>query len=399
MKKAILLLLIMTLALPPVFCLADRDRGDAEYKKARIKAGDLKRDIERKKSEAVILEQKEKALLSELDKLESRIDLQNTRLDDLARTLKEQEAERQEIEQQVHGLQDQIDVIRIQARSRIASYYKFGPIGLINLLFNSQSAPDLFARQEGLRFMLRKDMQTISVFQAKADILTDKQKEALQAGTEIVRVRNDIKVETEELEALHRSKSDLLVFVHRRKEACLESLKDLEKSAEKINETIRSLQNEKAKRTLPDRDIPSGFAALKGKLDPPVRGGRVVGLFGRERRTLPGVKIVRSGIDIQAPPGTEICSIYTGRVIYSGYLKGYGNVLILDHADKYYSLYAQASKFDKRVGNLVKRAEVLGVIGDNSDALLGEYLYFEIRHGGKPQNPLLWIKGASLSFD
>ncbi|MFH1147064.1 MAG: peptidoglycan DD-metalloendopeptidase family protein [Pseudomonadota bacterium] len=392
--------LVTVCALSSVFCLAARDGADStEYKKARVKAGDLKEDIERKKGEAALLEKREKTLLSELDNLESLINLQNTRLDDLTRTLKEQEAECREMEQRLLEFQDRIDSMKSQARSRIVSYYKFGPVGLMNLLFNSQSVPDLFARQEGLRFMLRKDMQTISVFQKQADLLEQKQKEASQAGTQAERVRNDIKIETEKLEALHRSKSDLLVSVHRRKQTCLEDIKELEKSAERINETIRTLQREKERKTVPDRDVPSGFAALRGKLDPPVKGGRVVGLFGRERRTLPGVKIVRSGIDIQASAGTEIRSIYTGRVIYSGYLKGYGNVLILDHADKYYSLYAQASRFHKQVGNLVKRAEVIGVIAESGDSLFGENLYFEIRHGGKPQNPLLWINGASLAFD
>ena len=82
--------------------------------------------------------------------------------------------------------------------------------------------------------------------------------------------------------------------------------------------------------------------------------------------------------------------IEAGQVLYANPFKGYGNLLIVDHGDSYYSLYAQASELLVQVGDRVKRNQVVGRTGEGG-ALNGPALYFEIRHQGKPENPLEWL--------
>ena len=101
--------------------------------------------------------------------------------------------------------------------------------------------------------------------------------------------------------------------------------------------------------------------------------------------------IFQKGIEISAKQGKEIKAIYGGKVLYADWFKGYGNIVIIDHGDSYYSLSAHLSKILKRTGDRVEAGEVIALAGDTG-SLKGPCLYFELRHHGKPLNPLHWLR-------
>jgi septal ring factor EnvC (AmiA/AmiB activator) len=78
-------------------------------------------------------------------------------------------------------------------------------------------------------------------------------------------------------------------------------------------------------------------------------------------------------------------------VIYADWFKGYGHLIILDHGGGYFTLYAHASEIQARLGDSVSRGQVIGKVGDTG-SLEGAQLYFELRHKGKPQDPLAWLQ-------
>jgi septal ring factor EnvC (AmiA/AmiB activator) len=100
---------------------------------------------------------------------------------------------------------------------------------------------------------------------------------------------------------------------------------------------------------------------------------------------------VQKGIDIRASLGTEIVSVAPGTVVFAGWLKGYGNLVIVDHGDAYHSLYAHLDRLDVEVGMVVEQEEAIGLVGDTG-SLKGAYLYFEIRKGGQAIDPLPWLE-------
>ena len=91
----------------------------------------------------------------------------------------------------------------------------------------------------------------------------------------------------------------------------------------------------------------------------------------------------------------EIKAVYDGKIIHSGYLRGYGNLMIIDHGQQYFSLLSRAADFYSKEGTKVEKGEIVGMTGDG-DPLYGEGLHFEIRKGSKPEDPLLWLKKNSL---
>ena len=119
------------------------------------------------------------------------------------------------------------------------------------------------------------------------------------------------------------------------------------------------------------------FKDHKGRLSLPVRGNIIPEKRGR-------------GIIIEAPKDSPVRAVFSGRVIYSGWFEGYGNIIILDHGDKYYTVSGHASKVLKRVNERVVEGEVIALVGD-TDSIRGPRLYFEIRYRGKTQDPREWL--------
>jgi septal ring factor EnvC (AmiA/AmiB activator) len=118
--------------------------------------------------------------------------------------------------------------------------------------------------------------------------------------------------------------------------------------------------------------------------------GQVVSRFGRQKHPTFNTYIQRKGIEIRAAEGSIIRAVLPGTVVYADWLKGYGLVIIADHANGIFSLYAHASKLLTEVGARIEAGQTIGETGDTG--MTGENtLYFELREGAEPVDPLLWL--------
>jgi len=127
------------------------------------------------------------------------------------------------------------------------------------------------------------------------------------------------------------------------------------------------------------------FARLKGKLRLPIKG-ELVNRFGA-RRSEGGPQW--KGLFIRAPAGLEVRAVAGGRVVFADWMRGFGNLLILDHGAGYLTIYGNNESVLKAVGDAVRPGEVVATVGA-SGGNTESGLYFEIRHLGKPFDPLKW---------
>lgn len=139
-----------------------------------------------------------------------------------------------------------------------------------------------------------------------------------------------------------------------------------------------------------DAPAVGSFGALRGRLALPARG-EVVGRFGTARPaegagTAPSWK----GILISAPQGSEVQAVAPGQVVFADWLRGFGNLLILDHGDGYLSVYGNNESLYKSVGERVSVGETVASVG-NTGGGEAPGLYFELRHQGRPFDPLKWM--------
>ncbi|WP_373889879.1 murein hydrolase activator EnvC [Massilia sp. H6] len=132
---------------------------------------------------------------------------------------------------------------------------------------------------------------------------------------------------------------------------------------------------------------PSGaFASLRGRLSAPVSGS-IAARFGARRGEGPTWK----GMFIKAPEGTEIRAVGSGRVVHADWMRGFGNLIIIDHGGEYLSIYGNNSALLKRPGDMVRAGEAVASAG-NTGGNAESGLYFELRHRGKAFDPASWIK-------
>jgi septal ring factor EnvC (AmiA/AmiB activator) len=130
----------------------------------------------------------------------------------------------------------------------------------------------------------------------------------------------------------------------------------------------------------------TSFLAKKGALALPVEG-RIVSAFGKRYDAKTSLYTFHKGIDIQVPPQSSVKAVHPGKVVFSGKIGGYGDLLILDHGDQYYSLVGQLGAILKREGDEVKEGDEIA-----RSALDSTPVYFEIRQRHIAVNPVPWFR-------
>ena len=129
------------------------------------------------------------------------------------------------------------------------------------------------------------------------------------------------------------------------------------------------------------------FHLQKGMLPWPVKG-RIKTSFGKHKHAELGTLLENHGVDIFADASTGVKAVWDGRVAFAKRFQGYGNLIIIDHGGGYYTLYAQVQKLLKKTNDSVEKGDLIAYTGfDNAD-----YVYFEVRKGRTPVDPLLWIE-------
>ncbi|MDP8257532.1 MAG: peptidoglycan DD-metalloendopeptidase family protein [Candidatus Alcyoniella australis] len=147
--------------------------------------------------------------------------------------------------------------------------------------------------------------------------------------------------------------------------------------------------------TLQPISAPQGraFASQLGKLPPPAVGS-LLRTFGRQVHPQFGTVTFSNGVGIGAEFGAPVRAVYAGVVRYAGSFYGYGRVVILDHGDRFHSVYGHLDAITVSQGDKVLQSEVIGTVG-RSGSLVGPQLHFEIRHKGKSIDPLQWLAWGS----
>jgi murein DD-endopeptidase MepM/ murein hydrolase activator NlpD len=250
---------------------------------------------------------------------------------------------------------------------------------------------EFFANKRALEQILTHDeivIAQLSRDKAELQALLEKlvdQKNAKQAATA------DLSSRIEAMKARQAEREELLTEIRGKKSLQLAALESLKASTRALDQTLDAFKTEPPAEAaaLP---IPAEkpFSALKGLLMMPVKG-KIVSFFGHYKDPKFNVTNFQSGINISADRGEPIRAVYSGRTLYSSWFKGFGNMIIIDHGDHYYSVYAHLEEQFKSKGDPVEAGEVIATVGDTG-SLTGAGLHFEIRHHGKPMNPLGWIK-------
>jgi len=351
---------------------------------------------------------KERTLLGELEKIEEEILTQKKIIPALKAKSEKQElllADKQEYLKQVLT---EKRAHQAHVKNRLAAYYRMGSTGLLNVLFSSESLPDLLDFKEYFSIMVQHDHVIIQQYLAQINESNRAREEHAREKLRLMKLADELNEKEEQLNRTRREKNILLKQVNTEKNLYAQAVQEIEEAVADLASTLHKIQTASKVATLPPEVIETekkklpressnldGFPAERGLLDPPVSGS-VITFFGQEIKGKFDSSTISNGIDIIVKKDTDIKAVYDGKIIHSGYLRGYGNLMIIDHGQQYFSLISRAAVFNKKDGTKVETGEIIGKTGDG-DPLYGEGLHFEIRKGSTPEDPLLWLKKNSLS--
>lgn len=285
---------------------------------------------------------------------------------------------------------DTIESLEYYVSKRLVALYKLNWLGRMHLLASVDSVDEFFQRKKYLEMILDYDKKAIDKLFENRNRLDQLQgnlnaRQAKQQSGE-----QNLEKQIQNITVERQKRTRLLEEIRSKKSLEIAAVKSLEDAARTLDNVIKSLNTETGKTDHPDNASFKGLESLKGLLNQPVRG-KIVSSFGAYTDLKYHVVNFRSGIDIEAERGEPIKSVIAGKIIYSGWFKGYGNMIIIDHGESYYTVYAHLEENFKSKGALVETEEVIATAGDTG-SLSGTGLYFEVRHHGKPVDPVEWFK-------
>jgi septal ring factor EnvC (AmiA/AmiB activator) len=389
--KALCLLLIIF-----VFVNAHADETSQKLKgevsSEKKKLSDLDRKIKAEQEEIKKAEQKESTTLQQLDDIGRKLSKNQSELKRLNGRLKSLKKEAVTLDDQINQIKEKITEQKKFFNQRIIALYRYQRSGgMLRTIFSSGSYLDLSRRTKFIVMILNQDKQTIGRFLEQVS-LTEEKKIALQANrTSLEKTKKSINDTKSKISEQKEKKSAFLAKIKDEKEKHITTVKELEKDARKLQSLIDGLEKKRTKKKTPSLPVKgTGFAKLKGKLPFPVQG-KIISHYGKKVDPKLNTTFFQKGIEIATAEGNEIRAIYGGKILYAEWFKGYGNIIIVDHGDSYYSLSGHLSKILKRAGDRVETGEVIAFSGDTG-SLKGPCLYFELRHQGETINPLPWLR-------
>jgi septal ring factor EnvC (AmiA/AmiB activator) len=351
---------------------------------------------------------KERSLLGDLETIEQELQAQKKTLASLQEESAKQELLLADRHEYLKGVVKEKRAHQKHVKNRMAAYYRMGSVGLMNVLFSAETLPELMEFQEYFNLMLEYDHSVISKYLVQIKELNLAREAHAREKLRLMTLANEVAAKEKQLTQIHQDKNLLLKQVNTEKHLYEQAVTEIEDAAADLAVTLSRLQVPpkpapppakksaavvKQKKPAAKQPAP-GFVGQKGLLDPPV-DGIVITKFGQQIEGKFGSSTTSSGIDIRAKNGLEIKAVYDGKIIHSGYLRGYGNLLIIDHGQQYFSMISRITDIYKKEGTKVSRDEIIGMTGE-SDKLYGEGLHFEIRKGSNPEDPFLWLKKNSL---
>ena len=394
MSRAALAVALAVLAVAPAAAQTKRDDPlQAEQRKLQQTQKQLKEEKER----AAAARARETSLLAELEDIDRRLSAKKGEVARLETRIKKAQGDVQMFRGEISRLERQRtgQVAALAGRLR-AMYRVHAQGGALPVILSGEDPVTRAVTVRHLASLATLDARVIQEYRVTSERLADRKGKEEAQQQELAGLHEDAKREQAEVDREAAKRRVILAKVRDERAYHERMVGELTEASHRLEAFIRELQAKQRKlaRIPPPKggvEGPAvGFGALKGRLPWPTEG-RIVTGFGAQVHPRFGTRTFRNGVDIEAAVGREVLAVHGGHVIYTGWFKGYGNLIIVDHGNEYYTLYAHIAEIEAKEGEDVRQGQRIGTVGDTG-SLAGPRLYFEVRYQGKPQDPEQWLR-------
>ena len=386
---------------------------DKQIRTQKQNQADMKKRIEQYNKIARQKSKESKSLLSQLSRLRQNASESESRMNDLQRENSKLQASVAELNRNIARVSESMNHILTMLRGRLTELYKHSPDGSgINAIFSAGGPHEAVNTAYMLNIFARNDLAMFAALnarekelaQAKAKLESDKKKITSQT--------DELRKKREEFDSAVRKTDTLLKNVQSEQKKAESAAKELESAQRAVGSKITNLMNKKkrasamkitpsksggknsnvggSKATVPVNSAGSSPQRSVNSLAWPMTG-RVTMQYGSRVHPTFKTKIFNSGIDIAAAAGTPVKASGPGEVLYQGWLRGLGQVVIIDHGGDLTTVYAHLGRTSVREGARVSTGTVIGSAGNTgTDAEYG--LHFEVRKNGSAVNPMNYLR-------
>jgi len=393
-SRAALAAALVVLLVAPVAAQSKRDDPlQAEQRKLQQTQKQLKEERER----AAAARARETSLLAELEEIERRLAAKKGDVARLEARIKKAQSDVQVFRGEISKLEKQRAGQTNALAGRLRVMYRVhAQGGALPVILSGDDPVTRAVAVRHLASLAALDARLIQEYRVTSDRLADRKAREEAQQQELAGLHEDAKREQAEVDREVAKRRVILAKVRDERAYHERMVGELTEASNRLEAFIRELQAKQrklAKIPPPKSGIEPpavGFGALKGRLPWPTEG-RIVTGYGAQVHPRFGTRTFRNGVDIEAAVGRDVLAVHAGHVIYTGWFKGYGNLIIVDHGNEYYTLYAHIAEIEAKEGDDVRQGQRIGTVGDTG-SLAGPRLYFEVRYQGKPQDPEQWLR-------
>lgn len=327
------------------------------------------------------------ALQGELAQAESKIGRINRRLAKVEREQARLNEKKQLLKQRKGSLQTELDKQKDALGEQLRAAYAMGRQQKIKLLLNQQKPSSIGRSLMYFDYLNESRSNQISHLQLTLAELLRVEREISDNRLELSRLHDELQVSRLQLEDSRDDRRKTLQALHKELNKQDKTLNNLLVDEQELQRVIKEIQ-------LVLADIPrlgsgnSTFEELKGKLSWPT--SNPIDHHQTRRHRVARGQLKWQGVVIDAQTNQSVHAVSHGRIAFADWMRGYGLLIIIDHGQGYMSLYGHNQSLYRDVGDWVESGDMISTVGDSGGQSVPG-LYFEIRHKGKPVDPVTWF--------
>ncbi len=325
-------------------------------------------------------------------------------ISDSSRALGHLESQRREADQRLsHLRQQQTKLSNSQAQQQLMlgkllyQQYLAGGQQHLQLLLSGRDPGQIARDLNYYEYIARERAALLANLRTTLIELRSVDTETREKRAQLAQLQKEYAQHKAALEKEQRTRQQVLQSISQKLKQQRKEVTRLQRDENRLTQLVekigKMLSKPKSKSLFRNDNLPDNryagqpFEQLRGKLTLPVRG-EVANRFGapREEST-----VSWKGLFVRSPSGQPVKSIAAGRVVFADWLRGFGNLLIIDHGSGYMSLYGNNEALHKQVGDELRGGETVASVG-NSGGNEDSGLYFELRHESKPLDPAKWLE-------
>lgn len=264
---------------------------------------------------------------------------------------------------------------------RMRDIYKNGQVNYLDVLFGASDFADFTTRAELLKRIINLDVNLVAQVKAERELVVQKRAELERDKAAITELKAQAAAKKTQIEANKNDREKVLNSAVNERDTAEQAYKELMETSAQIEQMIRRIQS--------GSNAAAGSAGGSGALMWPA-SGPITSPFGWRTHPIFGNQIFHSGIDIGADYGDAVAAADSGVVVYSGWMGGYGNAVIIDHGGGISTLYGHNSELLVEEGARVQKGQIISRVGSTGYST-GPHLHFEVRENGSPVSPMGYL--------